>query len=84
MTDIDQRLMIVVSAIKQSIQMGTSPGLSVNTHPNPFFLHVSGEIDLKAMAERVLERVGAYDERASLQRAKEMAAAGEPLIGSTG
>jgi hypothetical protein len=67
---IDQRLITVVNAIKQAIQSGTSPGLSVNTHPNPFFVHVIGEIDLKRAAEIALERLDAFDERVRAEAAK--------------
>lgn len=82
MTDskIDQRLMTVVNAIRQAIETGVSPGLSVNRHPNAFFLHVNGEIDLKRMAETALQRLDQYQEAVDLHRAKEMASAGEPLI----
>lgn len=69
---IDQRIMILVNAFKQSIERGVSPGLSVNQHPNAFFLFVNGEIDLKRAAETALERLDAYD--ASV-RAKEQAEA---------
>lgn len=77
---IDQRLMLVVSALKQSIETGASPGLSVNQHPNAFFLHVNGEIDLKKMAETALQRLDAYKAQLAAQAAKEMASAGDPLI----
>jgi hypothetical protein len=68
---IDQRLMIVVNAFKQAIESGVSPGLSVNRHPNAFFLFVNGEIDLKRAAETALQRVDAYDE--SVRLAQEVA-----------
>lgn len=73
MTDkIDQRIMILVNAFKQSIERGVSPGLSVNQHPNAFFLFVNGEIDLKRAAETALERLDAYD--ASVRKVVEAAA----------
>jgi hypothetical protein len=49
--------MCVVAALRHGIQTLNSPGLSINTHPNPFFLHVIGELDLKHIAERVLKNV---------------------------
>ena len=48
---VDAKIMTVVSAIKQSLQTSASPGSSINTHPNPFFLNVSGEMNLKHAAE---------------------------------
>ena len=75
---IDQRLITVVNAIKQAIQTGVSPGLSVNTHPNMFFLHVNGEIDLKRAAELALQRLDAYDE--AMRLALEAKAAAEAKV----
>jgi hypothetical protein len=63
---IDQRLITVVNAIKQAIETGVSPGLSVNRHPNMFFLHVNGEIDLKRIAELALQRLDTYDAHAKV------------------
>lgn len=79
MSTIDQRLMTVVNALKQAIQTSASPGLSVNTHPNAFFLHVNGEIDLKRAAELALERLDSYV-RAELQRQFHQPAANDPTI----
>lgn len=58
---IDAKLMTVVGAIRQSLQQSGGPGSSVNTHPNPFFLNVTGEINLKHMAELVIQRVEEYE-----------------------
>lgn len=89
---INQRLITVVNAIKQAIETSVSPGLSVNRLPNAFFIHVIGEIDLKRAAERVLERLDAYDaqvrahldasdaQAAELEAVKLAASAGEPMI----
>ena len=66
---VDVRIMTVVSAIKQSLQTSTGPGSSVNTHPNPFFINVTGEVNLKHAAELIidrLERLEAYE--AALKR----------------
>jgi sensor histidine kinase YesM len=59
---VDAKIMTVVSAIKQSLQSACGPGSSVNSHPNPFFLNVAGEINLKHAAELIIERVEAYEE----------------------
>jgi hypothetical protein len=58
---VDAKLLTVVNAIKQSLQMSGGPGSSVNTHPNPFFLNVTGEINLKHMAELVITRVEEHE-----------------------
>jgi hypothetical protein len=62
MTEVNARLMTVIGAIKQSIETSGSPGLSVNNHPNAFFLNVIGAIDLAKAAELVLARLEAYEE----------------------
>jgi hypothetical protein len=64
---VDAKLLTVVNAIKQSLQMSGGPGSSVNTHPNPFFMNVTGEINLKHMAELVITRV---EEHEALIKAK--------------
>jgi hypothetical protein len=68
---VDAKVMTVVGAIKQSLQQAGGPGSSVNTHPNPFFLNVTGEINLKHMAELVIDRVEAYeaDLKAKIEKA---------------
>lgn len=66
---IDAKVMTVVGAIRQSLQMSGGPGSSVNSHPNPFFLNVTGEINLKHMAELVIQRVEEY-EAALLEKIK--------------
>ena len=58
---VDAKIMTVVGAIKQSLQMSGGPGSSVNSHPNPFFMNVTGEINLKHMAELVIQRVDEHD-----------------------
>ena len=62
MTEVNAKLMTVIGAIKQSIETSGSPGLSVNNHPNAFFLNVIGAIDLAKAAELVLARLEAYEE----------------------
>jgi hypothetical protein len=58
---VDAKIMTVVGAIKQSLQTASGPGSSVNSHPNPFFLNVTGEINLKHAAELIIERIEAYE-----------------------
>ena len=58
---VDAKLMTVVAAIKQSIETSGSPGLSVNDHPNKFFLNVIGSIDLLRAAEHVIRRLDDYN-----------------------
>ncbi len=58
---VDAKIMTVVSAIKQSLQTSAGPGSSVNTHPNPFYLNVTGEMNLKHMAELVIARLEEYE-----------------------
>jgi hypothetical protein len=56
----DGKLMCVVAALRHGIQTTNTPGLAVNNHPNPFFLHVMGELDLKHVAERVITNLEQY------------------------
>jgi len=58
---VDAKIMTVVSAIKQSLQTAGGPGSSVNSHPNPFFLNVTGEVNLKHAAELIITRLEEYD-----------------------
>jgi cell shape-determining protein MreC len=58
---VDAKIMVVVSAIKQSLQSACGPGSSVNNHPNPFFLNVAGEVNLKHAAELIIARVEEYE-----------------------
>jgi hypothetical protein len=58
---IDAKLMCVVAALRHGIQTLNSPGLSINVHPNPFFMHVIGELDLKHIAERVLQNLEQHE-----------------------
>ncbi len=58
---VDAKIMTVVSAIKQSLQSSGGPGSSVNSHPNPFFLNVTGEINLKHAAELIIARLEEYE-----------------------
>lgn len=56
---LDARTTAAIGAIRQAIQQSQEPGLSVNSHPNPFFLSIIGSIDLRKIAELVIERVDA-------------------------
>ena len=58
---VDAKIIIVVGAIKQSIETAAGPGVSVNSHPNPFFLNVNGALDLKHAALLVLQRLEEYE-----------------------
>lgn len=58
---VDAKVMTVVAAIKQSIETSAGPGVSVNSHPNPFFINVSGAIDLKNAAVVILARLEEYE-----------------------
>jgi hypothetical protein len=69
--------MCIVAALRHGIQTLNSPGLSINTHPNPFFLHVIGELDLKHIAERVLKNV---EEFAKTEAARQLKEAGDKAV----
>jgi hypothetical protein len=58
---VDAKVITVVSAIKQSIETAAGPGVSVNSHPNPFFLNVNGALDLKHAATLILQRLEEYE-----------------------
>jgi cell shape-determining protein MreC len=58
---VDAKIMTVVSAIKQSLQTSGGPGSSVNSHPNPFFINVTGEVNLKHAAELIIQRLEEYE-----------------------
>ena len=58
---VDAKIMTVVGAIKQSIEQSGSPGVSVNSHPNPFFLNVNGALDLKDAATLIVQRLEEYE-----------------------
>jgi hypothetical protein len=53
--------MTVISAIKQSLQTSAGPGSSINSHPNPFFINVTGEVNLKHAAELIITRLEEYE-----------------------
>ena len=58
---VDAKIMTVVGAIKQSIETTAGPGVSVNSHPNPFFLNVNGALDLKHAALLIIQRLEEYE-----------------------
>ena len=62
MTTVDAKLVTVVQAIKQSIETSSNPGLSVNAHPNAFFLNVNGAVDLLAAARLVIQRIESFEQ----------------------
>jgi hypothetical protein len=67
---VDAKIMTVVSAIKQSLQTSGGPGSSVNSHPNPFFINVTGEVNLKHAAELIIQRIEEYEAALALKIAK--------------
>lgn len=74
---VDAKVMTVVSAIKQSIETAAGPGVSVNSHPNPFFLNVNGALDLKFAATLVLQRLEEYEAALKAKIEKSIKAATE-------
>ena len=58
---VDAKIITVVNAIKQSLQTSAGPGSAINSHPNPFYLNVSGEMNLKHAAELVIARLEEYE-----------------------
>jgi hypothetical protein len=79
---VDAKVMTVVGAMKQSLQQAGSPGSAVNNHPNPFFLNVSGEVNLKHMAELVIQRLEEYEAalKAKVEAAIRKAESGDVAI----
>jgi hypothetical protein len=67
--------MIDAKALRHGIQTLNSPGLSINVHPNPFFMHVIGELDLKHIAERVIKNMEQYDTSEALREMEAAVAA---------
>lgn len=81
MTAVDAKVMTIVGAIKQSIETSGSPGLSVNSHPNPFFIQVMGAIDLRKAAELVIARLEKYEEGVKARFAAEVEEMYQKIIG---
>lgn len=71
MTEVTARAMTVVRALKHAIVTSTAPGLSVNTHPNAFFLNVIGEVDLLKAAQFALVELDRFDKDAAERAAKQ-------------
>ncbi len=67
---VDAKIMTVVSAIRQSLQQSAGPGSAVNSHPNPFFLNVAGEMNLKHAAELIIVRLEEYEAAMAIKIAK--------------
>jgi hypothetical protein len=76
--------MTVVGAIKQSLQTSAGPGSSINSHPNPFFINVTGEVNLKHAAELIIERLESYEAalKAKIEKSIKEANRGESEHGS--
>lgn len=58
---VNARIIVVVNAIRQSLQVNASAGSSINAHPNPFMLQVLGEVDLLKAAETAIQQLDQYD-----------------------
>ncbi len=67
---VDAKIMTVVSAIKQSLQTSAGPGSSINSHPNPFYINVTGEVNLKHAAELIITRLEEYEAAMAVKIAK--------------
>lgn len=67
MAQITQRTVVVINAIRHSMQVNAGPGSSINQHPNPYMLQVLGEVDLLKAAEQVLKQLGEYDQAQAKQ-----------------
>jgi hypothetical protein len=80
MTTVDAKLVTIVQAIKQSIETSNNPGLSVNAHPNAFFLNVNGAVDLLSAARLVEQRLIAYEVGLKARFEADVAAIGEKIL----
>lgn len=79
---VDAKIMTVVGAIKQSLQTSAGPGSSVNSHPNPFFLNVTGEMNLKHAAELIIARLEEYEAAVKAKIEKSIKAAEAVVVES--
>jgi hypothetical protein len=61
MSTIDPKVIAVAAGIRQSIEQNAGPGSSVNSHPNPFFVNVTGSVDLYKAAEAALSRAAQFE-----------------------
>ena len=52
------------------LQQSAGTGSAVNSHPNPFFLNVSGEMNLKHAAELIIQRLEEYEAALAIRVAK--------------
>jgi hypothetical protein len=77
----DAKLMCLIAALRHGITTLYTPGLSVNTHPNPFFLMVNGEVDLKHIAERVLINLSLFDAQEKKRQEADAATAASAVDG---
>lgn len=73
MTEVTAREMALVRGLKHAIVTGSAPGLSVNAHPNAFFLNVIGEVDLLRAAKAGLVELDQFDKEAAARAAKKEA-----------
>lgn len=72
MANVDARVITVIGAIRAGIQTLNEPGLSVNQHPNPFFISVIGSLNLEHIAQRVLQHLDAMPKEAPAAAPKSM------------
>ena len=72
MGPVNDEEMAVVRALRQSFESdaGTS-GAAVNSHPNPFFLTLSGSFDMLKVATRVIAQFDAYRTAVAARQKKE-------------
>ena len=80
---VDAKVMTVSGAIKQSLQTSAGPGSAVNSHPNPFFLNVTGEMNLKHVAELIIARLEEYEAAIKSKIEKSIKAAEAEVKSST-
>jgi hypothetical protein len=78
---VDAKIITVVQAIKQSIETAAGPGVSVNAHPNPFFINVNGALDLKHAATLLLQRLEEYEAAVKAKIEKSIKAAETRVLG---
>jgi hypothetical protein len=81
---VDAKIITVVQAIKQSIETAAGPGVSVNAHPNPFFINVNGALDLKHAATLLLQRLEEYEAAVKAKIEKSIKAAEVKVLEAVG
>lgn len=59
----DPKVVRVAQALRQSLEQNAGVGVAINSHPNPFFVHVTGPIDLYKMAEQAVKGIAQFEEQ---------------------